>query len=373
MPSFEGRFANAFAEYNGVPYCVPTTNGSAALVLALEALGIGNEDEVIVPGLAWVACASAVLRVGGVPVLADHDSATLQMSCSDGESKITARTRGIIVEHLYSSLADLDRFLEISRKRNLPIIEDCSHVHGAEWMGRKAGTLGSIGVFSMQQTKILTSGEGGATITKSPKLFAILEQLRADGRRVTANSRIGCLELEEVGAIQGYNHSLSEFHSAILLDRLDHLDSENATRSRNVRVLEQILGDSNLAHLPERDPRVTKDSIYRICLRLGPPLLENASAQRIAQILTAELGIDASPIYRPLESCTLYRPQLCRRLTPELRYSLKYDPESHDLPGAQEAYRQYISLPHQILLGGEEDLMDIHKALKKVWNCVGKE
>jgi dTDP-4-amino-4,6-dideoxygalactose transaminase len=132
---FERQFAEAFACLHRVPYCVPTANGSAVLVIALEALGIGPGREVLVPGITWVACGSAVARVGATPVLVDVDPKTLCMSMGAARQAITRATAAIMLVHLYCTIADLEAFTELAAAMGLPLIADCSHAHGAFWRG----------------------------------------------------------------------------------------------------------------------------------------------------------------------------------------------------------------------------------------------
>ncbi len=184
---FEMRFAQDFAHYHDVPYCVATTNGSAALSVAMQALGVSPGDEVLVPGLTWVACASSVIYLGGIPVLVDVDPGTLCMSLAAAEAALTPRTKGIMLVHLHCRVADAPAFQHLARRRGLFLLEDCSQAHGAEWDGKKVGSFGDIGVFSMHQSKVLTCGEGGAAITSDPKLFETMQEYRADGRRYSGD------------------------------------------------------------------------------------------------------------------------------------------------------------------------------------------
>jgi len=169
--AFERRFARDFADFNEVAHCTPVTSGTAALTIALQALGVGSGDEVIVPGLTWVACASAVLHLGARPVLADVDSATLTLDPAHAAEAITGRTRAIMAVHLANSVADLDAFTELSARTGIPFIEDCAQAHGARWRHRRVGGYGRAGCFSMQQSKLLTAGEGGAVV-----IFSIPEE-----------------------------------------------------------------------------------------------------------------------------------------------------------------------------------------------------
>lgn len=162
---FERRFAQAFADFNEIRFCTPTASGTTALTIALQALGVGRGDEVIVPGQTWVACASAVVNIGAVPVLADIDAATLAISPQRVAESISDRTAAILIVHPFNSIADLDAFTSLSRRTGIPLIEDCAQAHGARWRESRVGTFGDIGCFSMQQSKLLTAGEGGAAIT----------------------------------------------------------------------------------------------------------------------------------------------------------------------------------------------------------------
>ena len=168
---YERQFAEAFAKFHHVPYCVPTANGSSALKIALKALNVGYGKEVLVPGLTWVACASSVLAVGSIPILVDIAPDSLCMSLQVVKTLINKNTAAIVLVHLYSRIANLEDFLTLSKETGISIIEDCSHAHGAMWKDQRVGTFGTIGVFSMQQTKVLTCGEGGAVITRDKDLY----------------------------------------------------------------------------------------------------------------------------------------------------------------------------------------------------------
>ena len=173
----ERVFARKWADFVGTRYCVPTNTGTAGLTIALEAMGIGYGDEVLVPGLTWVACATAVANVNAIPVLVDINPDTLAMDPRDAERAITTRTRAIMAVHLYGSMADLDALGSLAQVHGLGLLEDAAHVHGAQWNEKRAGSIGLCGVFSMQQTKVLTAGEGGAVTTNDRQLAERLEQL----------------------------------------------------------------------------------------------------------------------------------------------------------------------------------------------------
>ncbi len=361
---YERRFADAFADFQGVRHCVPTCHGSSALVVALEALGVGPGDEVLVPGLTWVACASAVAGVGALPVLVDIDPRTLCISVDAAEAALTERTAAIMLVHLFCSAADLDRFEELSRARGVPLLEDCSQAHGAVWRGRRVGSYGTVAAFSFQQTKLLTSGEGGAVLTDDPHLAQRMEELRADGRRYTAQPRIGQLDLEEVGAVQGRNYCLSELHAALLAEGLDRLDEENAIRRDNASRLRTYLDDIKGVEIIDQPPQLDEPAYYHLCLRLEPERFGVASVDPIAEAMTAELGVHVEPVDRPLNDNPLYDPRRSSRSGRGDHAAL--DPTQFDLPAAAEARRTCITLPHRVLLGAAPEVESIVQAIEKV-------
>ncbi len=156
----EQEFNQAFAEFIGTQYAISAANGTVTLQLALEACGIGLGDEVIVPGLTWQATAAAVLDVNALPILVDVAEDTWCMDPQRVAEAITARTKAIMPVHLYGSFVDMDTIMAIAREHGLRVIEDCAHKHGGEWNGQKAGSIGDIGSFSFQLSKLMTAGEG---------------------------------------------------------------------------------------------------------------------------------------------------------------------------------------------------------------------
>lgn len=363
---FERRFARAFAEFNGARYCVPTTSGTAALTIALEALNVGSGDEVLVPGVTWVACASAVANLGAVPVLTDVEPQTLCMSVDAAKSAINERTRAILLVHLYCSIADLDGFLALSRDSGIPLLEDCAQAHGAVFRGKRVGTFGRLGTFSFQDSKVMTSGEGGAVITDDENLYLQLQQFRADGRAYRqASPTPGHPELEEIGDVQGRNLCLSEFQAAILLDRLGHLEEENRTREANAEYLRGLLSNiGGITSLLRRDG-VHATTYYQFCVRLDLSTFGNANIEEIRQALMGELRVFCEPVDEPLNDNRLYNPLASpQKFSPSLREALK--PSRFHLPVATTASRECLTLPHKVLLGDRADVEDVAEAFAKI-------
>lgn len=366
--SKEQLFARQFAQYCDSTYCTPVTSGTAGLTIALLALGVGGGDEVLIPGLTWVACASATMAVGAVPVMVDIDPATLAISVEDASRAVSDRTAAIMVVHPYCRVADLDGFLALSRELGVPLVEDCSQAHGARWRGRRVGSLGALGCFSMQQSKVLTSGEGGAVVTSNRELYERLEQLRADGRMFSATPERGSLELEEVGRVQGHNFCLSEFQAALLVDRLPRLDEQNALRRKFAEALRQKLDSQTIARLPEEDIR-SDPTYYNLVLELDMIQFGGNSVDAVARAMTAELGVQVSPIYRPTTRHPLYRPHLSPRYRDDAVRAAALDPTRFALPNAEAARGRFITFPNWVLLAGDSGIDDILAALRKVSAC----
>ncbi len=176
--SFIGRFEQAFASYVRVRHGIAVTNGTAALHLALVAVGIGHGDEVIVPDFTMIASVYAILYTGATPVFIDADPETFTIDPALIEAKITKRTKAIMPVHIYGHSADMDPITAIAEKHDLTIIEDAAEAHGAEYKGRKCGSLGKIACFSFYGNKIITTGEGGMVVTDDDALAARCRSLR---------------------------------------------------------------------------------------------------------------------------------------------------------------------------------------------------
>lgn len=363
---FERRFAEAFAAFHGVPYCTPTTSGTAALTIALQAVGVRRGDEVLVPGLTWVACASAVANLGAIPILVDCDADTLAMSASCAAASVSPRTVAILVVHPFCSIADLDAFESLADTHGLALIEDCSQAHGARWRGRPVGTIGAAGCFSMQQSKLLTAGEGGAAICRDPQLYDRLEQLRCDGRRFVAEPVLGRLELLEVGAVQGRNLCLSELQAAVLLDGLGRLPEENRLRAARVGQLERLVAGIEGVSMLGADDRVTERTYYNVVLRFDPGEFGGATVDAVSHALSAELNTMVNPVYVPLNRHRLYRPTALTGDDPAHPETSLLDPGRFQLPEAERARRTCLTLTQPLFLGDAAGMHDIAAALRKV-------
>lgn len=352
-PSEEQAFATKFASFLGVAAAVPTANGSSALVSVLEACGVGYGDEVLVPGLAWVACATAVVRVGAVPIFVDIDPECYAMDPVVAESLVGPRTAAILVTHLSSSIADLDAFEAICKRHGLVMVEDCSQAHGAMWRGQRVGSFGRASAFSFQSSKLLTAGEGGAAVSRDPQLAEELQQLRADGRQWAPRAIAGFPDLSPGTGRQGHNYCMTEMQAAILSCALDDLDAQNKLRELRVRYLEERLADVEGIRVLRRrgDPRVDRETFWHLPFEVSSEVLRGTTAEAVRSSLSIVAGLFLEPVGAPMPEHVLYRPQLYNRFPPE--HVRRLVSTSYHLPVAQSLSRQCFTMPHHALLADE--------------------
>lgn len=374
----ERAFINAWNQVIGSKYSLLTSNGTVSLQLALEALNIGVGDEVIVPGITWQATAAAVVDVNAVPILTDVEDDTWCVDPRAVEANLTERTRAIIPVHLYGSIADMDAIGSIAKKHGLHVIEDAAHQHGAEWRNRSVGSLGDIGSFSLQLSKVLTAGEGGILTTADQDLWFKLDALRNCGRRPTnmaVDKSSGDYGLEG-DFIQSGNYRITEFQASILLAQLGRLGEQNKTREKNAHLLDSMLKELPGIHIMREDSRETKKAYFNYAFRISPEETGLPAAQ-FRSALSAELGIGAVPCYQPLNDCTLYRPLTKKRHHLNKAHMDALNPGRFKLPVAEDSYRnRSVTLPHRVLLGTSGDIEQIYEAVKKVMankNSLGKD
>lgn len=218
----DDAFEKAFAEYCGTDYCVGVGNGLDALVMALKGLGVGAGDEVIIPSNTYIATALAVTYVGATPVFVEPDIRTFNIDPSKIEVAITKKTKAIMPVHLYGQACDMDPIVDIAKKYNFFIVEDCAQAHGATYKGKKIGTFGDAAGFSFYPGKNLGAlGDAGATITNNKELA---DKIRAYGNYGS--------DYKYHHIYKGNNSRLDEMQAAFLAAKLPHLDKMNAERRR---------------------------------------------------------------------------------------------------------------------------------------------
>ncbi len=212
---FVREFEQKFSSYIGTKYGVALCNGTAALETALFAAGVGKGDEVIMPAFTIISCALAAIRLGAVPVLVDAEPDTWNMDVSRIESRITAKTKAIMPVHIYGHPVDMDPLLAIARKRKLVVIEDAAEAHGAEYKGRKCGSLGNISAWSFYANKIVTTGEGGMVLTSNSKM----------AKRAASYRNLCFLPKRRFYHTElGYNFRMTNMQAAIGVAQMDRIE-----------------------------------------------------------------------------------------------------------------------------------------------------
>ena len=236
-------FEDEFAAYCGTRTCIGVGSGTDALLLALKAAGVGPGDEVISVAHTFFATTEAIIMTGATPVFVDIDPATYLIDVSQIESRITPRTRAIVPVHLYGQMADMEPIMRLAERYQLVVIEDAAQAQGAEYRGRRAGSLGHIGCFSFYYSKNLGAyGEAGAVVTSDPELERRIRLYRDHG----SERRYHHQEF-------GYNSRLDEIQAAVLRIKLRHLDEWNELRRVHAAAYTRLLSETGLG-LPSTAP-----------------------------------------------------------------------------------------------------------------------
>lgn len=220
---FIAEFERRFASFIGVDHGVAVCNGTAALETALFAAGIGKDDEVIMPAFTIISCPLAAIRLGAVPVLVDCEPETWNMDVNQIQGRITQRTKAIMPVHIYGHPVDMDPIMELARKHNLIVIEDAAEAHGAEYKGRKCGSIGHLSAFSFYANKIVTTGEGGMVLTSDCKMAERARSYRNLCFR--PEKRFYHTEL-------GNNYRMTNLQAALGVAQMDRIDEFVAIKRR---------------------------------------------------------------------------------------------------------------------------------------------
>ncbi len=268
------------------------SNGSVALILALRALGIGAGDEVLLPDLTYAATASSVIAVGATPVFCDVELDSWSISLEDIERKSTARTKAIIVVHLYGMPANLDKLSQFALNKNIALVEDCAESFGAEYKGKKVGTFGDIGTFSFFPNKLITSGEGGAVVTKDQDLHNKMKLLRGQGMSLTQRYYF---------LTPGFNFRITELQASILWAQLQQLSSLWKKRESSEAIYRNELRNFGLIPIAEYS-YLRAPWIFTIRI----PGLEMAAKLAVAEDL-ALLGVETRPVFYPLSKMPAFK------------------------------------------------------------------
>ena len=323
------KFEEDFARYTSAPYAVAVNSGTAALHLALEAIGIKEGDEVIIPTMTFTATAEVVLYFKAKPVLVDCEPDTLNINAGEIEEKINARTKAIIPVHLAGQPCDMQRIMEIAQKYNLKVIEDAAHALPAHYQEKMVGTIGDITCFSFYATKTITTGEGGMATTGNSEWAERMRMMSLHGishdswKRYTKE---GSWYYEVL--FPGFKYNLTDIAAAIGVEQLKKCDRFWEARRRIAAVYDEALTD-----LPEiRTPVCRSGRQHAWHLYVMQLNLERLRIDRNGFIeALKEKNIGTSVHFIPLH------------MHPYYRNTFEYQPE--DFPNASAAFERIISLP----------------------------
>ena len=350
-------FEQEFASYHQAKYGIAVTNGTAALEVAIAALGIGPGDEVILPDFTFIATASAVFAAGAMPVLVDCTPDTFCIDPGLVEAAITCRTKAIIAVHMGGHPADLDALQEICRKHKLSLVEDSAHAHGTEWKGHKIGAIGDIGTFSFQASKLMTAGEGGMVITNSTELERMARSIHDCGRMPG--------EWFYSHFIYGSNYRLSEWQGAVLRCQLRRADDQRMVRTHNSAYLDRELTNIKGVTPQTEDLRCTCNGHYAYIFHYDRLAFANLPIARFVEALNAE-GFPTQASYPPLHEMAVFQ-------TGEFRKRLSGEQAKGDFPFLQAKFPntaraawETVWLPQPVLLGSEKDMQLVVDAIQKI-------
>lgn len=351
-------FEKAFAEYQQAEFGIAVSSGTTALQIALEAAGVGIGDEVIVPSYTFVATASAVALVGGIPVFVDIEPGTYNIDPAAAEAAITERTRAIVAVHIAGRPADLDRLTALASARGIRLIEDAAQAHAAAWKGQRVGAIGDLGTFSFQASKNLNAGEGGFIATNDRQLAERAWSLHNCGR----SPQGAWYEHQMVGG----NYRLSEFQAGLLLSQLESLDEQTERRSRNGQALRDALESIEGICSTDRDERITTHAYHLFVMRYAPEAFGGVSRDRFVEALNRE-GIPCSTGYRPLYREPAFAARFADYPLESPYFGGRPDYGQVHCPITERVCaEEAIWLTQNMLLGEESDIADIATAIEKV-------
>lgn len=357
-----------FAKLMGSNYCLLTTNGTNALVAALRALGVEGGDEVITTPWSWISSMACIFLNNALPVFVDIDPETWMLNPDQIEGKINADTKAILAVQITGGICHMDKVNSVAKKYNLKVVEDACEAHMAEWKGKKAGTLGDLGCFSLQNGKQLTCGEGGAILGNDEKIMDL------------------CYSVHNVGAIYGKympkdkgtfpvlgtKARMAEYQASMVITQMDTLEQETQKRCENAAYLSSKIGEIP-GIVPRKDYKETnRTSYYYYGFRFKEKEF-GISRDAFVKAIQAEglppstnLGVTSYPLYQngvveSVISSRTYQKLYSKKRLDDYRASL-------NLPEVEKLCKETVGFHSNTLLGPKSDMDDIYRAILKVYD-----
>ena len=337
-----GKFEREFAAFQHCEHGISAANGTLTIETAMAALEIGPGDEVIVPAISFISTATAVSRAGALPVFVDIEPWTFNMDPERAAEAVTSRTKAILAVHFGGPLADMDRLTRLAGERGLILLEDAAHAHGSEWNGRRAGSFGRAGSFSFQNSKVMTSGEGGILTTNDADFADRARAFSNQGRR------------KGEGFFYHYtlatNCRLTALQAAVLTAQLERLPGQIHLRESRERLLRVELADVPGLRFQETPEQVNVHSHYLLLGRIDARKF-GPTRDDFHRAVTAA-GVPCTPFYpHPLYGNPLYQAGGCR---------------VEPCPVAEETIRDAFWFPHRVLMADEETIREIAAVIRNL-------
>lgn len=347
------EFEKKFAKMQDCKYCLGVTSGTHALEIAMSSLGITRGDEVIVPAFTYVSTCSAVIYCNATPVLVDVDSETFCIDPKAFEKAITPKTKAVIPVHMAGHPCDMDEICRIAKAHNIYVIEDAAHAHNGSYKGRKLGSFGDVAIFSFQNGKLMTCGEGGALVTNNKEVYEKAFLIHGVGRPKNDKGY--------THAIVGSTCRMSEFHAAVLLAQIERVPEMMKKRIENWRYLDTLMEKID-GIIPQKaaDYAVEGMTHYMYMFYYDSSKFGGQTRQNFVNALKAE-GIPAFIAFPVLSKTQFFKEGNFVGRIPDYDYENEADLTNANLIGSDVVW-----IPQYTLLGTKKDMEDISGAVQKI-------
>ena len=337
---FVKKFENNMANYIGRKYATACSNGSAAIDIAVRALELKAGDEVIMPTFTIISCAQSLVNHGVTPVLIDSDYKTFNINVEEIESKITSKTKAIMIVHIFGLTTDVGPLIKIAKKHNLKIIEDAAEVIGQNYKGQKCGSFGDISTFSFYSNKHITTGEGGMVLTDDKNLDDRAKSLR---NLCFTNDRFVHEEI-------GFNYRLTNMQAALGVAQLEQIEDIIIKKRWIGNIYNELLKDLDMINLPLSKTNYCENIYWVYAITLKDNCVK--TAKQVMNELN-ELEIGTRPFFFPMHKQPIFK-----------KKGLFLD---EMLPNSEKLYQKGFYIPSGLALT-EDQLKEVSSALHKVLN-----
>jgi dTDP-4-amino-4,6-dideoxygalactose transaminase len=360
---YTAEFTRRFAELQGGGYAVAMANGTITMEVALRTANIGWGDEVILPAYTFQATAAAPMAAGAIPVLVDIDPQSYCIDPRSVEAAITPRTRAILPVHLGAQMADMDAIMDIAERHDLIVVEDCAHAHGARWLkqevdgahSRGSGTIGHFGSFSLQSSKILTTGEGGILLCRTPELAERAMSIIDCGRPH---------DKDEKNYTMGANYRWPELQAALGIVAIERFPDQARQREDMASYMDEALSEVSGVRPLKRDPRHIIRSFYTYIFAINEDIFK-LDRDVVCAALYAE-GIPCDTGYPAMHRYNLFQPHLSRLPVPSA-FPEYFEFDKMSFPVAEQtSLHEAIWLEENVFRAGRKGIDDVISALMKI-------